>query len=194
MLGSPEIVSEVGTRRRGGPGRALRWGMLGLILGVGVAIGATEVAWAPPNPTIQCGGGICNGTAANDHMHGTSGFDDIRAREGSDIGEGRDARDIVGGGMNEDIMVGEQGNDTVDGEAGFDSFLQGGQLIGLHGQAGNDTVRGDDGVDTLSGGPGDDHLSGGADHDHCDGAGGFDTFESCHFHPPGTPSIPDDPF
>lgn len=94
-------------------------------------------------------------------------------------------------------MTGEDGPDTVFGAAGGDSFVRGdGKLIGLHGEEGQDTVRGGDRTDTLAGGNNDDALFGGADgeHDHCDGGDGFDTFENCHLHPPGSPGIPGNPF
>lgn len=179
------------SRTQGRVARHALSGALGLVVGVAVALTAAGVAWAPPNPTIDCSGGgaQCNGTAANDHIHGTNGYDEIQAREGSDIAEARDTGDIVAAGANDDIAQGEVGFDWVDGFAGFDSFNFGGSLVGLHGNRGEDLIGGGDGVDTLSGGEDPDRLRGGNDHDHCGGGGGNDQFESCHIHGPGDTRI-----
>lgn len=78
--------------------RSLLSVLLGLVLGMGVGVLGTEVAWGPPNETINCPHtGPCDGTAANDHIHGTAGFDNIDARGGSDIVEGRPDGDNVDG-------------------------------------------------------------------------------------------------
>jgi Ca2+-binding RTX toxin-like protein len=180
------------------PGRSLLSALLGLVLGTAVGVVTTELAWAPPNETINCpSSGPCDGTAANDHIHGTGGFDNIDGRGGSDIVEGRPHGDQVGGEDQDDIVTGEDGPDTVNGGTGFDSYVSGGKLFGLHGEHGGDTIHGGEGGDTLSGGNNDDLLVGGTadgDHDHCDGGPGFDTFERCHRHQSDDQGILGDPF
>lgn len=62
---------------------------VGVVLGLGVGALGAEIAWAPPNETINCAPtGPCEGTQFNDHIHGNSGFDNIDGRGGSDIIEG----------------------------------------------------------------------------------------------------------
>jgi Ca2+-binding RTX toxin-like protein len=95
--------------------------------------------------------------------------------------------------MQTDILQGEVGWDTVNGDAGFDSYVKGGELYGLHGNIGNDTIWAGDGDDTLSGGNDPDYQRGGPGHDHCDNDI-QDRYESCHLHPPGTPFIRDNAF
>jgi Ca2+-binding RTX toxin-like protein len=70
-----------------------------------------------------------------------------------------------GVGANEDIMFGDAGNDTLNGNNGNDR---------LFGDSGNDRLNGGDGVDFLYGGEGNDDLSGGIGNDSLFGGTGND--------------------
>jgi Ca2+-binding RTX toxin-like protein len=64
---------------------------------------------------IECGGGICNGTNANELIFGTAGSDIIDGKNGEDCIVGGSGDDALSGDNGNDVLVGGPGSDTLDG-------------------------------------------------------------------------------
>lgn len=136
---------------------------------------------------VIIGSGTINGTNGDDLIFGSAGSDTINGGNGNDVICGRGGSDTLSGGNGIDQVIGDvcsrlaatagadtcetitgsptgdAGNDTVYGNNGDDSLGAGG---GVWGDGGNDAVFG---------GNGDDTVFGGAGTDSCDGGRGTDT-------------------
>ncbi len=121
-----------------------------LVVGGGAALAAT----------INCDGGVCEGTDLSDNLTSTGivrdimyGFGDrdrLNASGGDDVLYGNEGNDILRGGRGDDDMYGGPGNENFYGEAGADYF---------NGGAGKDRMTGGEGADDLLGGEGDDTIA-----------------------------------
>ncbi|WP_298232626.1 type I secretion C-terminal target domain-containing protein [uncultured Azohydromonas sp.] len=116
------------------------------------------------------------GTAGNDRLFLLDGNDTVSAGAGNDVVHATFGNDSVDGGLGSDTLYGGFGNDTLVGGAADGSVDQ------LHGEAGNDLLRGvgrinadgGAGADTILSGTGDDTLSGGDGQDSLSGGAGND--------------------
>jgi len=64
---------------------------------------------------VVCGGGVCNGSNANELIFGTTGNDTIDGKNGADCIIGGGGDDILSGDNGNDVLVGGPGTDTLDG-------------------------------------------------------------------------------
>ncbi|MGB7478330.1 MAG: C25 family cysteine peptidase [Polyangiales bacterium] len=167
---------------------------------IGTAAG--ETIWGLGGGDCICGGGgadliygnnsIAAGPDGADFIDGEDGADFIFGQDGADTLIGGDGDDNISGGADNDTLQGDAGDDILSGDAGDDQFFGGtgadtinagagndGNVTGINGQDGNDTinlnsgnntnVNGGAGADTIFGGTGDDsNISGGADNDVID--------------------------
>ncbi|MGI8909603.1 MAG: hypothetical protein ACR2JR_03485 [Rubrobacteraceae bacterium] len=126
-------------------------GALLLALSAGVALAAT----------INCTGGLCEGTDKKDTLFGVSGFDEINGKGGADKIFGKSGDDILRGDFNSNPSAVE-GDDEVYGGAGKDFLLgEGGDDL-LNGGKGRDFIDAKDpsknSTDAVKGGRGRDEI------------------------------------
>lgn len=111
--------------------------IMALIFAAGVAFAAT----------VNCAGGVCKGTAADDEITGTHGHDKIYGRGGNDF------------------VLARPGKDTIIGGAGNDRLYGGEQDDRIHAGPGDDYARGKEDNDKMNGGPGKEDFHGGTGSD-----------------------------
>jgi RTX calcium-binding nonapeptide repeat (4 copies) len=112
-----------------------------LLLSSGVALAAINF--------IECPGGECIGTQADDSMNGTNAYDLMYGLGGNDNMFGNFGHDEMYGGEGADFLMGDEDYDWPDTMLGNDT---------LYGGSGNDDLRGAFGNDTIYGGDGDDFI------------------------------------
>lgn len=134
-----------------------------LFVGLALAsVGASGVALAGPQVIVDCTGGPCNGTGADEVFFGTEGPDQINAFGGEDVMFADDAKDVLRGGGGDDFGGGGFGDDTYVGGSGNDSFEE---FSKSGGDEGNDVMKGGKGADLLAPGIGRDRVLGGRGND-----------------------------
>jgi RTX calcium-binding nonapeptide repeat (4 copies) len=145
-----------------------------VVLTAGVAIAQTQ---------INCRGGVCEGTQADNLMRGTQGADLIMAKGGTDGVNGRGGSDLVRGGPGSDdpgsSPSGHNPSYHLEGGPGHDH---------VHGGAGEDSVTDEYGpangypsdTDVLFGGLANDFLNGldGDNHDYLDCGPGHNVYSA----------------
>ena len=117
------------------------------------------------------------GDAGNDQLYGNGGDDRLDGGRGADLvagGDGRDAGDYSTREAAVHVTVARGGYD--DGEAGERDNLRG-DVEGVVGGAGDDSITGWRGNDVLTGGAGDDEISGDGGEDTLNGDAGRDTID-----------------
>ena len=125
-------------------------------VGDGTDIGAFEVQSTTPEPMVEGGNRVINGSDQGDFVLAGDSIDLIDGKDGNDTLIGGAGDNEIFGGNGNDSLVGNDGNDQIFGGNGDDTLIGG---------LGNDTLRGDAGNDTLTGGGGRDTLIGGHGHD-----------------------------
>ena len=74
-------------------------------------------------PIMQCGTGVCLGTAGSDLMRGTDGRDEMRGGDGNDTLKGFAGPDWLRGEGGSDRLYGGKANDSLEGDAGDDLLV-----------------------------------------------------------------------
>jgi Ca2+-binding RTX toxin-like protein len=150
-----------------------------LAAGTAYAI-ALVAAWSvPATGSHNCpetnGSDTCVGHEVRDVIDTRDGDDTITAQNGPDDARGAGERDYVGGDADGDDLFGGPGWDSGNlrgllGEKGWDTLEGGDGEDDLYSGEGEDTLRGEDGADVLSGvgdGSEADTLNGGNGYDIC---------------------------
>jgi Ca2+-binding RTX toxin-like protein len=116
------------------------------------------------------------GDQGADTLLGGRDDDVLSGGEDDDSLDGEAHSDVLFGGAGDDSLYGGTGNgkDTLHGDAGDDSLFGGKGNNQAYGDAGADTVSGDEGADALYGNAGNDSLLGGVGIDTLDGGGDND--------------------
>ncbi len=123
------------------------------------------------------GNDVLFGRAGNDTLQGQSGRDELYGGDGNDTLQGGTGGDALYGEAGQDTLLGEEDSDALFGGADNDTLDAGAGIFGdvMHGDDGNDLLRGGDGLDILFGDAGDDRLEGRGLSDILNGGSGNDT-------------------
>jgi Ca2+-binding RTX toxin-like protein len=137
---------------------------------------------ATPDVTLDI---IGRGGNGNDQLIGGIGINTLYGDAGSDLLSGRLANDVLDGGADDDFLYGFGGNDSLIGGTGNDALYGEddiGDLVAFNidneafkaGDAGHDTINGNDGDDLIIAGSGDDLVDGGDGDDNIQAGAGKD--------------------